>query len=155
MSDLIISFDRSHIEVYQLERDWGSCTLQQHNNPAWVDDGSFRWCHFTQALSHELTVRRLDTLSIVGLASPSSSTNAMPGLTMSGDGAATTVPVVLLYLDALAEGSKTVVMVVSAGGVGMKLVCCRRSRALCSFPSSCSAANCNHFKASAQSCSTP
>ena len=37
-----IFFDRSNAEVRQPERDRGCCILEQHHNPAWFDDGSFR-----------------------------------------------------------------------------------------------------------------
>lgn len=43
---------------------------------------------------------------------------------------ATTLPVLLVYLAALAEVRKMVVAVVPGGGVGMRLPCCRPLRPL-------------------------
>ena len=81
----------------------------------------------------------------------------MPGLNMSAEGGSTTLPVLLLYLHALAEVSKIVVTVVLGGGVGMALCCCMASRHLraMSFPCTAAAANCSHFSASERSCVTP
>ena len=40
-----LAFIRSNTDVHQLERDWGCCTLDQHRNLAWLDNGSFCWRH--------------------------------------------------------------------------------------------------------------
>lgn len=108
-------------------------------------------CGYTAAVRlSSYTSCRFFSLNILGLASPSSSTNEMPGLTLSGGGASTTLPVMsvmsvmLLYLAAFAEASKIVVTAVAGGGVGMQFSCCTAPRHVGAFPCPCTAQPSSH-----------
>ena len=92
----------------------------------------------------------------IGLASPSSNTAALPIFTGGWPfGGSTTIPFLLLYLEAATEVNKTVVVVVPGGGAGMRLCCCILLRFVRAIVLCCSAASWNHFAASAKSYRTP
>ena len=104
---------RGFVNLNEISR--GCCTAKQHQNPAWLDDGSFRRSH-----------RHVGLVDV---------------------------------LDASCRGQQDYSDNGTGGSVGMSLkqsfCCCMVLRFPRAILSSCSAANCHTYKASAKSCGTP